>query len=98
MAKADLVSTLAEKGKITRKQTDEILTLLGESIKESLQKGEKTILPGIGSFSCVDRKARTGRNPRTGVEIAIPAKKAAKFSVSSALTDALNKQGKAKID
>ena len=98
MTKAELASALAEKGNMTKKQAEDILTLLGETIKESLQKGEKTVLPGIGSFSCVDRKARTGRNPRTGVEIAIPAKKAAKFSVSSALTDALNKQGKAKID
>jgi len=98
MTKADLVSTLAERGKITKKQAEDILTILGETIKESLQKGEKTILPGIGSFSRVDRKAKTGRNPRTGVEIKIPAKKAAKFSVSSTLTDALNKPGTAKID
>ena len=98
MTKADLVSTLAERGKITKKQAEDILTILGETIKESLQKGEKTILPEIGSFSCVDRKAKTGRNPRTRVEIKIPAKKAAKFSVSSTLTDALNKPGTAKID
>jgi DNA-binding protein HU-beta len=91
MTKAELVSTLAERGNITKKQADDILTILGDTIKESLQKGEKTVLPGIGSFSCVDRKAKTGRNPRTGVEIRIPAKKAAKFSVTSALTDALNK-------
>ena len=89
---------MAERGKITKKQADDILTILGETIRESLQKGEKTVLPGIGSFSCVDRKAKTGRNPRTGAEITIPAKKAAKFSVSSALTDALNTQGKSKID
>ena len=98
MTKADLVSTLAERGKITKKQAEDILTILVETIKESLQKGEKAILPGIGSFSCVDRKAKTGRNPRTGAEIAIPAKRAAKFSVSSALTDVLNRPGAAKID
>ena len=98
MTKAELVSTLAERGSITKKQAEDILTVLGDTVKESLQKGEKTVLPGIGSFSCVDRKAKTGRNPRTGVEIRIPAKKAAKFSVSSALADALNKPGQAKID
>jgi len=98
MTKAELVSTLAERGSITKKQAEDILTILGDTVKESLQKGEKTVLPGIGSFACVDRKAKTGRNPRTGVEIAIPAKKAAKFSVSSALADALNKPGQAKID
>ena len=95
MTKAELVSRLAERANITKKQAEDILTVLGEAVKESLQKGEKTVLPGIGSFSCVDRKPKTGRNPRTGAEIKIPAKKAAKFSVSSTLTDALNKPGTA---
>ena len=61
-------------------------------------RGEKTVLPGIGSLSCVDKKARTGRNPRTGAEIEIPAKKTARFSVSTALAAALNSTGRAKID
>ena len=98
MTKADLISKLAQSGDITKKQAEQMLTALADAIKESLEKGEKTLLPGIGSFSCVERKARTGRNPRTGAEIKIPAKKTARFSVSSALADALDKAGKAKVD
>ncbi len=98
MTKDELVTTLAESSNITKKKADEILTVLAKSISEALRKGEKTVLPGIGSFSCVERKAKTGRNPRTGAEIKIPAKRAAKFSVSTALATALNTAGKAKID
>ena len=98
MTKDELVTKLAELGGITKKKADEILSVLADTVTESLQKGEKTVLPGIGSFSCVVKKARTGRNPRTGVEIKIPAKRAAKFSVSTALATALDKGGKAKID
>jgi len=98
MTKDELVTKLAESTSITKKKADEILSALADSISESLQKGEKTVLPGIGSFSCVDRKAKTGRNPRTGAEIKIPAKRAAKFSVSTALATALNDMGKAKVD
>ena len=98
MTKDELVTKLAESGNITKKKADEILSILADTVSESLQKGEKTVLPGIGSFSCVVKKARMGRNPRTGAEIKIPAKKAAKFSVSTALASALEKVGRAKID
>jgi len=98
MTKDELVTKLAESGNISKKKADEILSVLAESITEALQKGEKTVLPGIGSFSCVVKEARTGRHPRTGAEIKIPAKKAAKFYVSTALATALNTAGKAKID
>ena len=93
MTKDELVTKLAESGNITKKKAEEILSILADTVSESLQKGEKTVLPGIGSLSCVVKKARTGRNPRTGVEIKIPAKKAAKFSVSTALSSALEKGG-----
>lgn len=98
MTKDELVTKLADLGNITKKKADEILSILADTVSESLQKGEKTVLPGIGSFSCVVKKARTGRNPRTGAEIKIPAKKAAKFSVSTALASALEKGGRATID
>lgn len=98
MTKAELVSKLAESGNITKKQAEEILTLFADTIKESLRKGEKAVIPGIGTLSCVERGARAGRNPRTGAEIKIPAKTTAKFSISAALAGALDKEGKAKID
>jgi DNA-binding protein HU-beta len=98
MTKDELVTELAGSTGITKKKADEILSTLADTIGESLRKGEKAVLPGIGSLSCVVRKARTGRNPRTGVEIKMPAKKAAKFSVSAALATALNNTGKVNID
>ena len=98
MTKADLVTRLAESGDITKKKAGEILSLLAEAITESLQKGEKTVLPGIGAFHCVEGEVRMGRNPRTGADIKIPSKKTAKFSISTALAAALDKKGKAKID
>ena len=97
MTKAELVTRLAESGNITKKQAEQILIVLGEAVKGALQKGEKTVLPGIGSLSCIERKARTGRNPRTGEEIRIPAKRTAKFSMSTTLAGALDK-GRAKTD
>ena len=97
MTKAELVSKLAESGNITQKQAEKILTALADAVTESLQKGEKAVLPGIGSLSCVERRARAGRNPRTGEAIKIPAKRTAKFSVSTSLSDAIDRT-KTKID
>jgi DNA-binding protein HU-beta len=98
MTKADLILKLAESGNITKKQAEQILVSLSEAIKESLQKGEKVLLPGVGAFVCTERKARIGRNPRTGAEINIPAKKAAKFSISASLASAIDASTTAKID
>ena len=98
MTKRDIVGKLAEAGGITKKQADHLLTTLEDIVRESLQKGDKIVLPGIGSISCIARKAKIGRNPRTGEAMPIPAKRAAKFSLSTTLAAALNEKGKAIID
>jgi DNA-binding protein HU-beta len=90
MSKAEFVPKLAEAGKITKKQADEIFLAFVGMISTSLRNGERVALPGLGVFSVVERKARKGRNPRTSVAIRIPARKAVKFSASSALTAGLN--------
>ena len=90
MSKGEFVPKLAEAGKITRKQADEIFSAFVGMIAASLQKGERVALPGLGVFSVVDRKAKIGRNPRTGAEIKIPARKAVRFSASSVLGVGLN--------
>jgi DNA-binding protein HU-beta len=95
MSKAEFVPKLAEAGKITRKQADEIFSAFVGVIAASLQKGERVALPGLGVLSVVDRKARIGRNPRTGVEIKILARKAVRFSASSVLGTGLNGPKKA---
>ncbi|OPY69483.1 MAG: DNA-binding protein HRL53 [Syntrophorhabdaceae bacterium PtaU1.Bin034] len=95
MTKTEMVAKLATAGKITKRQAETIFSAFVDSIKESLQKNERVALPGLGSFTCVERKARKGRNPRTGAEIKIPARKAVKFSTSSGLSKNLNGTKKA---
>jgi DNA-binding protein HU-beta len=96
MTKADLIGKLAQAGKITKKQADQVYGAFVDSIRGSLKKGERIALPGLGSFSCTQRKARTGRNPRTGAAIKIPAKKVVKFSTASALGSEINGKKPAK--
>jgi DNA-binding protein HU-beta len=90
MTKAEMVAKLSQSAKITKKQAEQLFSTFVDMISNSLMKNERIALPGLGSFSCVQRKARTGRNPRTGAEIKIPARKAVKFSTSSALAKGLN--------
>ena len=93
MTKTELVAMLAHEAGIRKKQADQVLSALVDTIAASLSKKERIALPGLGSFTCVTRKARIGRNPRTGKEIKIPAKKAVKFSAASALGKGLNNPG-----
>ena len=95
MSKAEFVPKLAEVAKITKKQADEVFTAFVGMISMSLKNGERVALPGFGVFTVVDRKAKTGRNPRTGAEIKIPARKGVKFSASSVLSTGLNGPKKA---
>jgi DNA-binding protein HU-beta len=95
MSKGEIVPKLAEVEGITKKQADDICSAFVGMISTSLRNGERVPLPGLGVFSAVERKARKGRNPRTGAEVKIPARKAVKFSASRALTAGLNASEKA---
>jgi DNA-binding protein HU-beta len=90
MTKADFVAELAETGKITKRQAETVFSTFVESIVDTLRRGQRVAVPGLGSFSCVKRAARKGRNPRTGQEIKVPARTAVKFSVSSTLSQSVN--------
>ena len=90
MNKADLIDAMANAGQIKKTQAEKSLSALTDAIRTGLAKGERVVLPGIGSFSCVQRKARTGRNPRTGKEISIPSRRAVKFSPASIVKERLN--------
>ncbi len=94
MTKEDFVAKLAGTAKVSKKQADEMFSAFIGMIAALLKKGERVALPGLGVFSVVQKKARTGRNPGTGAPIKIPAKKAVKFSTSSALKQGLNKTKK----
>jgi DNA-binding protein HU-beta len=90
MKKADLIAVMAQAGGIKKTQAEKILSALTDAIKTGLVKGNRVILPDIGSFSCVQKKARTGRNPRTGEEISIPPQTSVKFSVAAAVKEQVN--------
>lgn len=80
----------ANSGLETKSQTEKVLTAMLESLEEVLVKGEEVSFLGFGKFEVVEKAARTGRNPKTGEEIAIPAKKAAKFKPGKALSEKIN--------
>ncbi|MFK5586008.1 HU family DNA-binding protein [Lactobacillus delbrueckii] len=87
--KAELVSEVAAKTKLTKKDVSEAVDAVFEAIQEDLAKGEKVQLIGFGTFEVRDRAARKGRNPQTGDEIEIPASKVPAFKPGKALKDAV---------
>ena len=72
MNKGELVDKIAEKSGVTKKQADAILTAALESIVDAVSDGQKVTLVGFGTFEPRDRKAREGRNPKTGEALTIP--------------------------
>jgi DNA-binding protein HU-beta len=86
MNKSDLISQMAGDAGITKAQAQSALNSFIDSTTKALKKGDKLILVGFGTFSVSNRAARTGRNPRTGKEIKIPAKKVVKFKAGSDLS------------
>jgi DNA-binding protein HU-beta len=84
MTKADLVHKLAKEAKIARKEAEKALHSVLDGIKKALKKGSKVSLIGFGTFHVGKRKARTGRNPRTGQAMKIQARKTPKFKPGKA--------------
>jgi DNA-binding protein HU-beta len=91
MNKSDLVSSIAEKSDLSKKDAEKALNAFVESVEEALAKGEKVQLVGFGSFEVRERAERKGRNPQTREEITVPASKAPVFKVGKALKDTVNK-------
>lgn len=89
MTKAELIDTIASNVRISNADAGKALDAVIDSIKRSLKKGDKVTLVGFGTFSVSKRKARKGRNPRTGEEIKIPASKVPKFKAGKALKEAV---------
>ena len=85
MNKTDLVNAIAEKTGMTKVAAKAAMNACFDSIQEKLNKGEKVTLIGFGTFSVVERKARTAKNPQTGKAVKVPAKKVAKFKAGSNL-------------
>lgn len=89
MNKADLIDEVA-KVVNSKKEAKEAVECVLSTITGTLKKQEAVTLIGFGTFKVDDRKARTGRNPRTGEPIEIKAKKVPKFVAGKALKDAIN--------
>ena len=87
MNKADLVSMIAAKSNLTKKDSESALNAFVETVQTALEKGEKIQLVGFGTFEVRKRAARTGINPRTKETIKIPATKAPVFKAGKALKD-----------
>ena len=90
MNKADLVTAMAEKAGVSKKDAEASLKAFTDIVAEELKKGEKIQLVGFGTFEVSERAARTGRNPQTGKEMPIPASKAPKFKAGKDLKDMVN--------
>ncbi|MBP7508261.1 MAG: HU family DNA-binding protein [Acetomicrobium sp.] len=90
MNKAEVVSKVAEEAKITKAAADKAFQAVIGCIQGALTNGEKVCFVGFGTFSVAERKARKGRNPQTGKEIKIAAKKVPKFTAGSALKEAVS--------
>lgn len=80
MNKGELVDAVAHKANVTKKEADAVLTAALETIMEAVSGDDKVTLVGFGSFESRDRKAREGRNPKTGEKMNIPATKVPAFS------------------
>jgi nucleoid DNA-binding protein len=91
MKREDLINVIAKEADITKKQADAALKSVLGGITGALKKSEKVTFVGFGSFSVVQRKAREGRNPRTGKKIKIGATKVPKFSAGKALKESVKK-------
>ena len=79
MTKAELVTMVAEKADLTKKDAEKAISAVVDSISETLAKGEKIQLVGFGTFEVRERAAREGVNPRTGDKIKIAASKGSRF-------------------
>ncbi len=91
MNKAELVDAIASNAKLTKADAGRALDATIESIHKALKKGDRIGLVGFGSFSVTKRAARLGRNPQTGKEIKIAAKKVVKFKAGADLSGSVNK-------
>jgi len=85
--KPELVNAIAEKTGLNKKDSERAVNAFVESVSEALAKGEKVSLVGFGTFEVRTRQARTGRNPRTGQTLTIPAAKVPAFKPGKQLRE-----------
>ncbi len=89
MNKTQLTAKLAERTELTKAQATDALNSVIEIIIDQMKDADRVILTGFGTFSVSDRAPRTGRNPQTGTELAIPAARVPKFKAGKTLKEAV---------
>ena len=89
MTKGELIAIIAKEAKISKASAEKTINAFTNSVTKALKKGDKLALTGFGTFSVAKRKTRVGRNPKTGKEINIPARKVAKFKAGNLLKSAV---------
>lgn len=87
MNKSELVEHLAERARITKKRSEQVVNLVFEQMAEALKRGDRVEIRGFGSFTSRPYQAYTGRNPRTGKTIPVPAKRLPFFKVGKELKE-----------
>jgi nucleoid DNA-binding protein len=90
MTKGDLIDAIASSANLTKAQAGVALNAVLDGVTASLKKGDAVTLIGFGTFKISERKAREGRNPRTGETIKIGAKKSVSFAAGKSLKDTVN--------
>jgi DNA-binding protein HU-beta len=90
MTKTDLVARIAKDASLTKGQAEKALHAMIASVEEALRQGERVTLVGFGTFAVRARAARSGRNPRTGQPLVVPARKTPTFSVGKRLRQVVN--------
>ena len=89
VTKKELTELVAKKANLTNKAAKDAVRVFLNAIRDSLKRGEKVVLTGFGTFSLRARKARKGRNPKTGETITIPARNAPGFTPGKSLKKAV---------
>ncbi len=90
MNKSGLIEVLAEKAGITKKQSEQIVNLIFDSMKDALVAGERIEIRGFGSFMVKNYDSYMGRNPKTGEKVPVPPKRLPSFKVGKELRERVN--------
>ncbi|RLB72186.1 MAG: integration host factor subunit alpha [Deltaproteobacteria bacterium] len=90
MTKADMVELVYERIGVSKREAATVVESIFDIIKESLERGENVKISGFGSFNLREKNPRRGRNPQTGEEITISARRVLSFKSSNVLRDQLN--------
>lgn len=90
MNKTELIAVMANRAEVTQKVAEDVLKAFTETVSETLgRRGEKVVVTGFGTFEVRDRVKRTGKNPRTGETIIVPAQKSPAFRAGKLLKQAV---------